>query len=267
MKTCNTHRQPQQADETSPRNLRIRTAMQLTFSPFTTINQSTFMHSNQTLSQIVFDEVRVLSRHHLTPTKKWKIDPGREVVEADVMWKAGVVATQVCSSHENTSSSAWAKRSCEAVHREKCLQCHPECSMFQRCKTSSGWKGVRRCCHCEIHHSPGAWCKDPYPFLNSIPRSGHNLILKVPGTDHMSICRGCDMTQSANLYTTKQRQGDPARNQSQHDDKRNQAIKETQHGAVFSTGRSVNIIGRDVPSIGNEHVRVLCRTHGARHRR
>ena len=95
----------------------------------------TLTHSNQTLSQRVFDEVvRALSRHHLTPTNKRKIDPEREVVEADVMWKAVVVATQVCSSHENASSSAWAKRWCEAVHREKCLQCHPE---FKDIKTSS----------------------------------------------------------------------------------------------------------------------------------
>ena len=30
----------------------------------------------------------------------------------------------------------------------------------------------------------------------------------------------------------------------------------TQHGAVFSTGRSISVIGRGVPSIGSEHVRV-----------
>ena len=33
-----------------------------------------------------------------------------EVVEGNVMQGAVVVATQMCSSHENASSSAWAKR-------------------------------------------------------------------------------------------------------------------------------------------------------------
>ena len=97
------NRQPQQADEMSPCNLHIRTATRQTFSPI----QSTLTHSNQTLSQIMFDEVaRGLSRHHPRPTKNRKIGPERGVVEADVMWEVVVVATQVCSSRENASSSA-----------------------------------------------------------------------------------------------------------------------------------------------------------------
>ena len=99
------NRQPQQADEMSPCNLHIRTALRHT--PIATIIQSTLTRSNQTLSQIVFGEVvRGLSRHHPMPTKKRKIDPERKVVEADVMCKAVVVATHMCSSRENASSSA-----------------------------------------------------------------------------------------------------------------------------------------------------------------
>ena len=64
------------------------------------------------------------------------------------------------------------------------------------------------------------------------------------------------MTQFTNLCTAKQRKEDPARHQRQHNEKRNQVIECTQHCAVFSTGRSVIIIGRSVPSIGSEHVRV-----------
>ena len=108
---CMRNRQLKQADEMSQRNLHIRTAMRHTFSPVTTIIQSNLTHSNQTLSQIMFNKVaRVLSRHHPRPMKNRKIGPERGVVEADVMWEVVVVANQVCSSRKNASSSAWAAK-------------------------------------------------------------------------------------------------------------------------------------------------------------
>ena len=132
---CMSNRQLQQADEMSHCNLHIRAAMRHTFSPVTTIIQSTLSHSNQALSQIMFDEVaRVLSRHHPRPMKNRKIGPECGVVEADVMWEVVVVAPK-CVPVAKMPAVVRGQR-CRAK-LFMCLQCHLECSMFQRCKTSS----------------------------------------------------------------------------------------------------------------------------------